>query len=130
LFDLEILVSWWHLGDNATVKFNLMRAARRGGCDSTAALVTMVEAATADIPGAGNVSLAENLPTQCVNQTSKLQGIPPTDDTDVISRSQGPFARHASSRLPLKLQLYSDATGGTCSKKSPKNHFIRHRRKS
>jgi len=65
----------------------------------------MVESATADIPGAGDVSLAENLPTQHVNQTCKLQGIPPTDDTDVISLPQGPFARRASSRLPLKLQL-------------------------
>jgi len=71
----------------------------------------MVQAATADIPGAGDVSLAENLSTQCVNQTCKLQGMPPTDDTDVISLSQGSFASHASSRLPLKLQLYSDATG-------------------
>jgi len=53
------------------------------------------------------VSLAENLSTQCVYQTCKLQGIPPIDDTDVIGLGQGvgPFARHASSRLPLKLQL-------------------------
>jgi len=82
-----------------------MRAVRRGGCDSTVALVTMVEAATADSSGVGDVSLAENLSTQRVNQTCKLQGISPTDDTDVISLPQGPFARHASSRLPLKLQL-------------------------
>ena len=57
---------------------------------------SMVQAATADIPGAGDVSLAENLSTQCVNQTCKLQGMPPTDDTDVISLPQGSFC---SSRI-------------------------------
>jgi len=33
-----------------------MRAVRRGGCDSTVALITMVVAATADITGAEDVS--------------------------------------------------------------------------
>jgi len=58
-------------GPQHLLVINLMRAVRRGGCDSTAALVTMVEAATADIPGVADVSLADNLSTQCVDQTCK-----------------------------------------------------------
>jgi len=37
-----------------------MPAVRHDGCDSTIALVTMIVAATADIPGAGDISLADN----------------------------------------------------------------------
>jgi len=54
---------------------------------------------------------------------AKLQRIP-TDDTDVISLPQGLFARHARSSLPLKLQLLSDTTGGTCTKIA-KNSFYK-----
>jgi len=104
-FPLDLHLQWLWEGLQRLLVINLMRAVRRGGCDSTVALVTMIVDVTANIPGAGDVSLAENLSTQCVNQTCKLQGIPSTDDTDVISLPQGPFANHASSRLPLKLQL-------------------------
>jgi len=50
---------------------HLLVMVRRGGCDSTASLVTIVVAAMADIPRAADVSLAENLSSQCVNQTCK-----------------------------------------------------------
>ena len=101
-FPLDLHLQWLWEGLQRLLVINLMRAVRRGGCDST---VAMVEAATADIPGAADVSLAENLSTQCVNQTCKLQGISPTDDTDVISFSHRPFVRHSFNHLPLKLQL-------------------------
>jgi len=78
-------------GPRHLLVINLMRAVRRGGCDSSVALVAMVEAATVDIPGVADVSLTENLSTQRVNQTCKLQGISPTDDIDVTSLPQGPL---------------------------------------
>jgi len=59
-------------GPRHLLVINLMQAVRRGGCDSTIAVITMVEAATADIPGAGDMLLAEDLSTQCVNQMCKL----------------------------------------------------------
>jgi len=58
----------------------------------------MVVAAAVDIPGAVDVSLTENVSTQCVNLTCKLQGFPPTDDTDVISLPQGPVTHPAVCR--------------------------------
>ena len=79
------------------------------------------------------------MPTDCrvrefINSACKsnVQGVPPTDDTDVISLPQGPFARHACTSLPLKLlggmlrhSRHNNKTGGTCSKKIAKNSFYK-----
>jgi len=52
-FPLELHLQWLWEGLQCLLVINRMRAVRRGGCDSTAALVAMIVDVTANIPGAG-----------------------------------------------------------------------------
>jgi len=70
-FPLDLQLQRLREGRRHLLIINLIWAVRSGSCDSTVALVTMVVSTTADIPGVADVSLAENLSSQCVNQTCK-----------------------------------------------------------